>query len=121
MPIVIPPIDSFTALPAGRTPASFIDEQFAKIFDAVSGQAASLTDLAGAAAAIPSIVRGAVGAYASATTWTLTSAAFLAFFNPTSGVINKLVTAQGALTVSTATQGRNGLDYATPVTASTWH
>jgi hypothetical protein len=68
-----------------------------------------------------SVVRGAVGAYASTTTYTVSSAAEIVFVNPTTGVITRRVANQGTLTVSTASQGRNGLDYATPVTGSTWH
>jgi hypothetical protein len=68
-----------------------------------------------------SVVRGAVGAYASPTTYTVSSAALIVFVNPTTGVVTRRVANQGTLTVSTASQGRNGLDYATPVTGATWH
>lgn len=68
-----------------------------------------------------SAVRGVVGARASTTTYTISSARLIEFFNPTTVVIEKVTVSQGSLTVDITTQGRNGLDYAPGATASTWH
>jgi len=66
-----------------------------------------------------SAVRGVVGAYASATTYTLSSAALIAFYRPTDKVIEHVATSQGSLTCDIGTQGRDGRDQAGTFTAST--
>lgn len=77
--------------------------------------------IASSAAALPSVVRGVVGATASTTTYTYTGADFIAFYNPTSKTIEKIVTAQGSLTNTiTSASARNGRDQAGAFSVSSW-
>jgi hypothetical protein len=66
------------------------------------------------------VVRGAVGARASVTTYTVSSASWIAFYRPSTGGIEKTVTAQGTLTVDAATFARNGRDQSGAFSASSW-
>lgn len=67
-------------------------------------------------------VVGAVGATGSTTTYTFTAADMVLFYNPTSKIVEKIVTAQGSLTntITTAGPAAGGRDQAGAFSASAY-